>query len=67
MELHRFRVGQTVRFVKVALNGAFGGTPPGNFQIVGLLPDTHGRNQYRVQSTSDRHQRVAAEDEIASQ
>ena len=64
MEPHRYRVGQTVRFITTT-SGSSGGTPYGNFRIVGLLPDTQGRNQYRVESTSDRHQRVAVESEIA--
>jgi hypothetical protein len=67
MEPHRYRVGQTVRFVKTASGSGIGGTPYGNFRIVGLLPDAQGRNQYRVESTSDRHHRVAVESEIALQ
>ena len=67
MDAHRYRVGQTVRFIKTARSNAFGGTPPGNFRIVRLLPDYKGDNQYRVESINDSHQRVAIESEIASQ
>lgn len=67
MDPHRYRVGQTVRFIKTTRSNAFGGTPPGNFRIVRLLPEYKGDNQYRVESISDNHQRVAIESEIASQ
>ncbi len=65
MDPHRYRVGQTVRFIKVFGSSSRGGTPPGNFRVVGLLPDSQGNNQYRVESTSDSHQRVVVETEIA--
>ncbi|MCG8543602.1 MAG: hypothetical protein MJE12_05265 [Alphaproteobacteria bacterium] len=64
MDDHRYRVGETVRFVKVSL-GSIGGLPAGDFRIVGLLPIYHGQNQYRIQSESDGHQRVVVESEIA--
>jgi hypothetical protein len=67
MDPHVFRVGQTVRFLKTGPNSVFGGTPPGNFRVVSLLPEAQGHNQYRLESTSDRHQRVAVESEIALQ
>ena len=66
METHRYRIGQTVRFVKESRSSSIGGMPNGNFRVVGLLPEYHGSNQYRVQSISDGHQRVAVEGEIAS-
>lgn len=65
MESHRYHIGQTVRFVKVSRSAGVGGLPNGNFRVVGLLPEYHGNNQYRIQSTSDGHQRVAVEGEIA--
>jgi hypothetical protein len=67
MDSHRYRVGQTVRFVKTNTSNAFGGTPPGNFRILRLLPEYKGSKQYRVESISDNHQRVAIESEIVSQ
>lgn len=33
----------------------------GNFPVIGLFPNTRGRNQSRVESTSDRHRRVVGE------
>lgn len=65
MDPHLYRVGQTVRFSKNTQGISLGAAPTGNFRVVGLLPDTQGRNQYRVESTQDGHQRVAVETEIA--
>ncbi len=67
MAMHRYRVGQTVRFVKTATSNVFGGTPSGNFRVLRLLPEYKGTNQYRVESIGDSHQRVAIESEIVSQ
>jgi len=65
MAPHKYRVGQTVRFNKNTSGIALGVAPTGIFRVVSLMPDTQGRNQYRVESTSDGHQRVAVETEIA--
>jgi hypothetical protein len=35
------------------------------FEIVRQLPESGGRNQYRVRSLADRHERVVAETELA--
>ena len=67
MDPHRYCVGQTVRFVKIPRINSRGGTPSGNFEVVSLLPDYQGNNQYRIKSTSDSHQRVVVETEIAVQ
>ena len=67
MDPHMFRVGQTVRFNKNTRGIASGVAPTGHFRVIGLLPETQGRNQYRVESTLDGHQRVAVETEIAVQ
>ena len=64
MDPHRYRIGETVRFVRTAGNTAFGATPAGNFRVVGLLPDYQGNTLYRVESTSDSQQRVVVENEI---
>jgi len=67
MDPHRYRVGQTVRFTKIAPTSRRGGTPSGKFRVIGLLPDYQGINQYRIESTTDSHQRVVVETEIALQ
>ncbi len=67
MDAHRYRVGQTVRFVKASRNSGIGGTPGGNFRVVSLLPEYLGNYQYRLQSVSDGHERVVVENEISLQ
>jgi hypothetical protein len=65
MEPHKYRVGQTVRFVKLSQTSGVGAMPAGYFRVVGLLPSYLGNNQYRLQSATDGHQRVVVESEIA--
>lgn len=65
MHSHRYRVGQTVHFVKASRGGGLSGMPGGNFRVVSLLPEYQGSNQYRVKSTTDGHERVVVEGEIA--
>ncbi len=67
MDTHRYRVGQTVRFVKASRNTSVAGAPAGNFRVVSLLPEYLGNYQYRLKSTSDGHERVVIEGEIALQ
>lgn len=67
MDTHRYRVGQKVRFVKASRGSGLGGRPDGSFDIVRLLPEYYGTYQYRVKSTSDGHERVVGEGEIALQ
>ena len=67
MDPHKYCVGQIVRFNKNTGGIAIGVAPTGNFRVIGLLPDTRGRNQYRVESIHDGHQRVAVETEIVVQ
>lgn len=67
MDLYQYHVGQTVRFIMVSRNSGIGGLPAGDFQVVGLLPNYQGNNQYRVQSNNDGHQRVVIESEIILQ
>lgn len=64
METHRYRVGQTVRFAGSSESRLIGERPKGNFRVVRLLPEYEGANQYRVESTSDGHQRVVMENEL---
>jgi hypothetical protein len=61
MDPQRLRVGLTVRFIKTLGNIAFGIAPLGNFRVIGLLSNTQGRNQHRVESARDRHRRVVVE------
>ncbi|MGB0577507.1 MAG: hypothetical protein ACPGPC_15355 [Alphaproteobacteria bacterium] len=67
MEPHKYHVGQNVRFNKNTVGIATAVAPSGNFRVTGLLPDTQGRNQYRVESVHDGHQRVAVESDLTMQ
>jgi hypothetical protein len=67
MEPHRYRLGQKVRFAKSSRGSGLGGRPDGAFDIVWLLPEYYGTNQYRIKSTSDGHERVVGEGEITLQ
>ena len=64
METHRYRVGQTVKFARSSENRLTGERPSGNFRILRLLPEYEGMHQYRIESTSDGHQRVVVEHEL---
>ncbi|MDR3436252.1 hypothetical protein [Telmatospirillum sp.] len=59
---HKFKVGQTLRFVP----GAFeSGSRPGNYTIVRLLPPEGGENQYRIKNSLDGHERVVREHQLS--
>lgn len=61
MEAHKFKLGQLVSIVGGRRQGAM---PGGRFEIVRLLPETGGSNQYRVRSKQDGHERVVLESEL---
>lgn len=61
MESHKFKLGQLVSIVGGRRQGAM---PGGRFEIVRLLPETGGSNQYRVRSKHDGHERVVLESEL---
>jgi hypothetical protein len=67
MDPHKYRVGQSVRFNKNISGISMAIAPRGDLRVTGLLPDTQGRNQYRVESVHGGHQRVAVENEITVQ
>ena len=64
MAVHKFAVGQTVRF---SPDRNQEGTVRGSFKIVRLLPEAASVLQYRVKSQLDGHERVAREDQLARQ
>ena len=55
MPAHKFKTGQRVTVIE----------RHGRFEIVRLLPETGGRNQYRVRSLADGHERIVIETELA--
>lgn len=63
MYTHRFTVGQIVRFSPGPREAA---APRGIFEVVRLLPPEAKNNQYRIKSTTDGHERVAKESQLAT-
>jgi hypothetical protein len=61
MNASRFRPGNMVEFVPTRRHGDLG-----SFTIVRELPDEVGEPRYRVRSTADGRERVAAEHELAA-
>ena len=61
MSVHKFAVGQTVRF---SLDRYPGGASPGTSKVVSLLPEAASVLQYRVKSQLDGHERVVREDQL---
>jgi hypothetical protein len=62
MSLHKYAIGQTVRFSPDRNQGA---TVRGSFKITRLLPEAESVLQYRVKSQADGHERVVREDQLA--
>ena len=63
MSMHRFEIGQTVRFAGATALAA-AQMQSGDFRVVALLPEYQGSLQYRLESANDGHQRVATEAEL---
>lgn len=59
MQDHKFKVGQSVRYVSSFRSGA-----SGVFRIVNLLPSEGSEQQYRIKSPSEAHERVAKESQL---
>ena len=62
MTVHKFAVGQSVRFSPDRNQGV---TVRGGFKVVRLLPGAASILQYRVKSQLDGHERVVGEDQLA--
>ncbi|MGA0315390.1 MAG: hypothetical protein ACO3MJ_08375 [Alphaproteobacteria bacterium] len=61
----RFVAGQVVHFVRKTIDGgSIARIPYGPFKIIRLLPQSEGKNLYRMESFIDLHHRVAAENEL---
>jgi hypothetical protein len=61
MELHKFKLGQSVEFVASDLRLK----PLGMFQVVRVMPVERGIQQYRVKSVVDGHERMVMEGDLA--
>ena len=61
MTIHKFAVGETVRFSpdrgQEHTRGEF-------FEIVRLLPEAENARQYRIKNQIDGHERVVREDQL---
>jgi len=57
MPTHKFKIGQTV-FIKPFFHR---NVPGGAYIVVQKMPEHDGEFQYRVRSTSERHERVVSE------
>lgn len=62
MLLHKFTVGQSVRFAPDRQQAS---TVRGQFKVTRLLPEAASVLQYRVKSQVDGHERVVREDQLA--
>ena len=60
VEFHKFKPGQSVRFVTSDLRLK----PLGEFKIVRVMPSERGIRQYRIKSVMDGHERVAMEGDL---
>jgi hypothetical protein len=61
MSAHKFKPGQ-----KVTVNPSrYGAIREGRFEVVRLMPEEHGTNQYRIKSVADGHERVVQETELS--
>ena len=60
MDTRKFRNGQRVVIIRARMEVSV----PGIFEIVKLMPETGGRNQYRIRSVLNGQERVAAELEL---
>ena len=61
MSIHRFAIGQKVRFVTGT------GMRPGGgdvYEITGTLPPRDNLPQYRIRNEEERHERVTTEDRL---
>ena len=60
MNLHRYAVGQTVRFIPGLSRNSVSGT----YEVVRLLSEEAGEHRYRLKSTRESHERVANESQL---
>lgn len=62
MRNHKYEVGQKVNFASRTRIAA----AAGEYEVIKLLPVEAGQFQYRIKSTLERHERVAAEEQLRS-
>lgn len=65
MAIHKFAVGQTIRFAPDRHERHQLAPAQSRFKVVRLLPEAGNVLQYRVKSQVDGHERVVREDQLA--
>jgi hypothetical protein len=65
MTVHKFAIGQVVRFTPDRTEREQINRGQRQFKIVRLLPETASVFHYRVKSQLDGHERVVREDQLA--
>lgn len=60
---HRFRLGQTVRFVGANM---FERGVVGPYKVTALLPESNGDWQYRIQNIQRTRERVVIESQLSA-
>ena len=63
MAVHKFKVGQSVRFSPKKMTMPAG---PQVYTIVRVLPVEGGEHQYRIKSVYEAFERIAQESELAA-
>jgi hypothetical protein len=61
MQLHKFKLGQSVEFVASELRPK----SLGLFKIVRVMPSERGIQQYRIKSVMDGHERMVTEADLS--
>jgi hypothetical protein len=61
MDLHKFRVGETVHLQPSHLGQILGGP----CTVTGRLPEYGGEFEYRIKLTSESHERVVRESQLS--
>jgi hypothetical protein len=63
--MHKFKVGQTVRFESnSSRHFSFSSAAPGSYEVRKQLPERNGEFEYHVKSSNEAHERIATESQI---
>jgi len=60
--MHKFKIGQTVRFEPNTWHSR--NSMPGWYEVRKQLPERNGEFEYHIKSTNEAHERVATESQI---
>jgi predicted metalloprotease with PDZ domain len=63
--MHKFKVGQTVRFESNSSSRfSLSNAVPGSYEVRKQLPERNGEFEYHVKSSNEAHERVVTESQI---